>query len=334
MRRNFSLGLLVCVATFAYGLSGDVVAQMVAQSNDHGSVFHQSSWSQPAINPSTYVGMSSPRQGAGQSNAGSGGGDAGGGGGASAADATNPTASIKVFQIQNTFVPNTYDASGYANVFALQAVVPFKTRSEFFPSYITRTTLPVISTADPDGEVPIFPGNDTDFTVPLFRQAGLGDLAFISLFNHPTKWGSWGIGPGFVAPTATRAELGEQSWKFSPTFAVINTAKKDWTLGILGMYNFPLDGRGSKSLQFQPLIVKQLGKGWYTGWGDDLWTFNSDSGNFAMPLQLRLGRVKEIRNKNYNIFMTGFYTPDGLRKGPTPEWGFKLSIGRLLPGKN
>ncbi len=127
------------------------------------------------------------------------------GGGVSAADATNPTAAIKVFQIQNTFIPKTYDASGYGNVLSLQAVIPFKTRSEFFPSWVTRTTLPIISSADPDGEIPIGPGNDTDFSIPLDNQAGLGDLVFISIFSHPTDWGSWGIGPGFVAPTATRA---------------------------------------------------------------------------------------------------------------------------------
>jgi len=288
--------------------------------------FGQLSWVKPTPNPSFE--LCSTSNGGGQENGSQGGGD----GGDLAGDATNPTAAIKVFQLQNTFIPSTYDASGYANVLALQVVLPFKTRSEFFPSWITRTTLPIISSADPDGEIPIGPGNDNDFSIPIDNQAGLGDLVFISLFNHPTKWGSWGVGPGFVAPAATRPELGEQSWKFTPTFAVINTSIKTWQLGILGMYNFPLDNRGSKSFQFQPLIVKQLGQGWYTGWGDDLWTYNSESGNFAMPLQLRLGRVKKIREKNYNIAVTGFYTPDDFRKGPAPEYGFKLSISRLVPG--
>jgi len=324
-----SLAAIVCVS------SGIASGQTCSQPGQPPAVFEQASWGKPLPSHSYYESLWLP-EGEGQENGSQGSGSAGesggsSGGGASAADATNPTAAIKVFQVQNSFVPNTYEASGYSNVFSLQAVLPFKTRSEFFPTWITRTTLPVISTADPDGSIPIGPGNDTDFDIPLFSQAGLGDLVFISLFNHPTDWGSWGIGPGFVAPSATRAELGEQSWKFTPTFAVINTSKKDWTLGILGMYNFPLDARGSRSFQIQPLIVKQLGKGWYTGWGDDLWSFNSESGNFAMPLQLRLGRVKKIRDKNYNIAVTGIYTPEDLHRGPAPEWGIKFSIGRLLP---
>jgi hypothetical protein len=75
-----------------------------------------------------------------------------------------------------------------------------------------------------------------------------------------------------------------------------------------------------------------LGEGWYTGWGDDLWSFNTESGNFDMPLQLRLGKVQKIGEHNYNLFVTGAYTPDELHKGPAPEWGIKLSISLLVPG--
>jgi hypothetical protein len=255
-----------------------------------------------------------------------------GGGGDLSSQATNPTSDLTIYQIQNNFVPSTYEASGFAHILGLQAVKPFKTGNAFFPIWVTRTTLPVVTTADPDGEIPIGPGNGTEFSLPIDNQAGLGDLVFISILNHPTQWGSWGVGPGFVAPTATRLELGEQSWKFSPTFAVVHTAIPTWQLGILGFYNFPLDDDGTQALQFQPLIVKQLGGGWFTGWGDDLWSFNTETGNFDMPLQLRLGKVHKIGEHNYNIFVTGAYTPDELRKGPAPEWGIKLSISLLVPG--
>ena len=255
-----------------------------------------------------------------------------GSGGNLAGDATNPTSSLTQYQLQNTFVPSSYEASGFAHILSLQMVKPFETGMDFFPSWITRTTLPVVSTADPAGSIPIGPPNGGEFSLPLDNQSGLSDLVVISILNHPTCWGSWGIGPGFVAPTATRRELGEQSWKFSPTFAIVNTAIPNWQLGVLGVYNFPLDGRGTKSFLFQPLIVKQLGEGWYTGWGDDLWQFNTESGNFDMPLQWRLGKVHKICKHNYNIFVTGAYTPDDLRQGPAPEWGIKLSISLLLPG--
>lgn len=270
-----------------------------------------------------------PRCQQGRKASGGEGSSSGGSGGASASDATNPTASITQYQVQNTFTPSTYGASGYGHTLGLLMVKPFETNSKFFPAWITRTTLPVLTSADPNGESPIGPPNDTDFGFNLGRQSGLGDLVFISIFNHPTEWGSWGIGPGFVAPTATRQEIGERSWKFSPTFVVVNTSIPKWQIGFLGIYNFPLDGNGTKSLLCQPLIVRQLGEGWYTGWGDDLWSFNSESGSFAMPLQLRLGKVHQACGKQFNTFVTGNYTPDSLHKGPAPEWGIKLSISLL-----
>ncbi|NQU20466.1 MAG: transporter [Candidatus Nealsonbacteria bacterium] len=259
-------------------------------------------------------------------------GSGGGGSGDLAAAANNPTSDLTIFQIQNTFVPNTYEASGFSHTLGLQMVKPFKTGWELFPTWVTRSTLPVITTADPDGSIPIGPPNDGGFSIPLDNQSGLGDFTFISILNHPTDWGSVGVGPGFMAPTATRPELGEQSWKFSPTFVVMYTAIENWQFGLVGYYNFPFDDKGSKSLMFQPIIVRQLGNGWFTGWGDDLWSFNTDSGNFAMPLQLRLGKVHTFGGQPMNIFVTGAYTPDDFHKGPAPEWSIKLSVSYLFPG--
>lgn len=91
--------------------------------------------------------------------AGTGGGGSGGGGGPSAADATNPNAANTQYQVQNTFIPSTYEADGFAHSLGLLMVKPFKTKSDFFPSWITRTTLPVATTADPHGNEPTYQMN-------------------------------------------------------------------------------------------------------------------------------------------------------------------------------
>ncbi len=41
------------------------------------------------------------------------------GGGNLAGDATNPTSSLTQYQVQNTFLPSTYEASGFANSLSL-----------------------------------------------------------------------------------------------------------------------------------------------------------------------------------------------------------------------
>ena len=72
----------------------------------------------------------------------------------------------------------------------------------------------------------------------------------------------------------------------------------------------------------------------YTGWGDDLWQFNTESENFDMSLQLRLGKVHKFGQHNYNIFVTGAYTPDELRQLPPKSLsrlGCMSSIESPLP---
>lgn len=75
-------------------------------------------------------------------------GQGGGEGGAGAAAATDPSAILIQFQIQNVFTPSTYDASGYSNSLILQPVLPFPIAmpglKHVFPDHIIRPTLPVI----------------------------------------------------------------------------------------------------------------------------------------------------------------------------------------------
>jgi len=65
--------------------------------------------------------------------------------------ATDPTSILTQFQLQNVFIPSTYDADGYSNQFILQAVSPMKTGWDLFPTQIIRPTLPLnVLIADPD----------------------------------------------------------------------------------------------------------------------------------------------------------------------------------------
>lgn len=59
-------------------------------------------------------------------------GGQGGGGGDLASDATNPTSNLTQYQVQNTFIPSTYEASGFAHTLSLQMVKPFETATASF----------------------------------------------------------------------------------------------------------------------------------------------------------------------------------------------------------
>jgi hypothetical protein len=129
-----------------------------------------------------------------------GGGASGGGSGAGASAATDPSAILTQFQIQNVFTPSTYDASGYANTLILQPVLPFPIAfpglKEIFPAHIIRPTLPIIApTADPDG--------------PLGVQGGLGDLTLLDVGVHQVDgFGTVLLGYTAILPTSTDRQLG------------------------------------------------------------------------------------------------------------------------------
>ncbi len=119
---------------------------------------------------------------------------------AGAAAATDPSAILTQFQIQNVFTPETYDASGHSNTLILQPVLPFPVAmpglKEIFPNHIIRPTLPIIApTADPDG--------------PLGVQGGMGDLTLLDAYVHPVEnFGTLILGYNAIVPTATHAQLG------------------------------------------------------------------------------------------------------------------------------
>jgi hypothetical protein len=98
--------------------------------------------------------------------------------GSLAEKATDPTSVLTQFQLQNIFIPSTYDADGYSNQFILQPVLPMKTGWDCFPMQIIRPTLPLnVLTADPDGAI-----NET---------SGVGDLTVFDLFRSKSKkWGA------------------------------------------------------------------------------------------------------------------------------------------------
>lgn len=241
-------------------------------------------------------------------------------GGAGAADAVNPAVPLTQLQLQNLFIPNTYDSSGYSNQFILQPVLPFNINEDgFIPYHIMRPTLPIIApTADPDGAVGV--------------QGGLGDLTVADVFVHPMEELKTSIGGGWTAilPTSTDPQLGLGEWQLGPAAFVITRAVPNWVVGAL--YQMPFSTQSDAySGQAQLIATRLLENQWYVGWGDQLWTVDDQNGNYNLPLQARVGKVVKVGRQPINIFLQGFYTPEDMRRGPAAEWGIKLSVAFLFP---
>jgi hypothetical protein len=253
-----------------------------------------------------------------------GGGAAGGGAKAGAADATDPSAILTQFQMQNVFTAETYDASGYSNTLILQPVLPFPVvmpgLKEIFPNHIIRPTLPIIApTANPDG--------------PLGVEGGLGDLTILDVAVRPVKgFGNLLFGYTAILPTATHPQLALRQWQLGPAAGFIYKEIPKTILGFLYQQPFSLQGRAQRIL-IQPVYVRHLPNEWYIGWGEFNWVFNTETGDYNIPLNFRVGKVVKLGHQPINIFVEPFYTPEGLRRGPASEWGVKLNVTFLFPEK-
>jgi hypothetical protein len=239
-------------------------------------------------------------------------------------DPTDPTAILTQIQIQNIFSAESYNASGYANTFIVQPVLPFPIAmpglKELFPAHIVRPTLPFPApTADPDG--------------PLGVQGGMGDFTILDVGIHPTSWGNLALGYSLIAPTSTHPQLGLQEWQLGPTVGVIYKKIPKTIVGFVAQMPFSMESEAS-SVDVQLTYVRHLPNQTYIRWGDTFWTFNTKTGAYNMPIQVAYGKVfkKGIFGLPNNIFVMPFYTPEGMHSGPGGDkWGVKLSVTLLFP---
>lgn len=251
-------------------------------------------------------------------------GGGGDGDGAGAAAATDPSAILTQLQLQNVFTPKTYDADGYSNTFIVQPVLPFPVASpllrDYFPAHIMRPTLPIIApSANPDG--------------PLGVQGGLGDLTLLDAFVHPVEgFGTVLLGYTAILPTSTDPQLGLGEWQLGPAAAVLYKQIPKTLVGFIYQQPFSFQSDAQQVL-FAPIFVRHLPCQWYIRWGDLNWVFNTETGDYNIPLNVALGKVGKLGDRPVNVFVQPFYTPEGLRSGPASEWGVKLNLTFLFPEK-
>jgi hypothetical protein len=241
-------------------------------------------------------------------------------------DPTDPTAILTQLQFQNTFTWESYNASGYANTFVVQPVLPFPVAmpglKEFFPFHLVRPTLPFPApTADPDG--------------PLGVQGGMSDLTILDVYLHPTSWGNYALGYSLIAPTATHPQLGRQEWQLGPTAALVYKKIPKTNLGAVVQTAFSLES-DAQEVDVLLVAVRHLPNQWYVRWGDTFNTFDTATGAYNIPIQPAVGKVvkKGLFGVPNNIFLAGEYTPEGLHSGTGgSKWGIKLNVTLLFPEK-
>jgi hypothetical protein len=140
-----------------------------------------------------------------------------------AAQATNPAAALIQLQLQNVFVPNSHNSSGYANTFIVQPVIPFSMgKDSYFQNLITRTTIPLITTPNPDG--------------PIEATTDLGDTSVLLAAIHKQKVSdtfgyAWGPVGAIEIPTATDDRTGTEKLSIGPGLMLVGSKNDLFTKG-------------------------------------------------------------------------------------------------------
>jgi hypothetical protein len=225
-----------------------------------------------------------------------------------AAQANNPLANFKAFNVQNYFVPTlSGGVEGSANTFWFRYAQPVG-------RLLLRASLPLNR----------FPTGSNQ------HESGLGDFGVFAAYlidtGNPSR--SFGIGPQLSAPTATEDALGSGKWQAGLATVYFDASSPTIQWGGLVTWQTDFAGDSARDdtnfLAVQPFTFVQLGNGLYMR-GAPIWAFNLESGNYHVPIGLGIGKVVSAGNVVYNFFIEPQFTI--LDRGPgQPEIQFYMAL--------
>ena len=242
-----------------------------------------------------------------------------------AAAATNPISNLIQFQMQNSYSPHSYNASGYSNIGIIQPVIPVKLGWEKVPLLVTRTTLPYISTPDLDEGVG--------------RKDGFGDIVAQGYFlpKLKTKGVMAGLGYNLTIPSAGDNDyVGSGKWSLGPGAIYFNSQIPTWQWGVLSYASFSFASANADrdhvaNIAVQPILVKHLNKGWYVGSPDVPQTYDFKTNNWTLALGPRVGKVTKFGKQPVNLFGQITYNPLDHDDEVAADWTFKVNLTLLFP---
>jgi len=147
-----------------------------------------------------------------------------------AAQANNPLANMKAFNLHNYYIGEQTGSGESANQFWLRYAQPFTLGGD----WLMRASLPI-------NHFPTPPDGD--------KVTGLGDLnAFAAyLFDTGNPAVSFGLGPLISAPTATKDELGSGKWSGGFSNIFFDAKSKKFQYGYLLTWQHSFAGEDDRA---------------------------------------------------------------------------------------
>ena len=207
--------------------------------------------------------------------------------------------------------------NGHANRVRLERQVKLSDGGE---TSLVRYTLPINRFPDPAG------GNAT----------GIGDFnvfaAYLIDTGNPSL--SFGIGPQLTAPTATEDGTGAGKWSLGLANVLFSAANPKFQWGYLLTWQASVAGSSQSRPDvnagaFQPLLIAQLGKGWYLR-STAIWTYDFETDNYNIPIGLGAGRVVKTKKAVVNYFIEPQVSVASRGPGQA-DWGVFAGVNFHFP---
>jgi hypothetical protein len=190
--------------------------------------------------------------------------------------ASDPTAPLMNFQLQDYYSPSVNLTGGAAQNFVqLRTAIPFRLGGT---QNIFRATLPVF-TDTPSG------------------ATGISDTVLFDLVTFDEAWGRWGVGVVGLVPTGETG-LSAEKWAAGPAIG-FTMPKGRLLVGVFNQNLFSFagddDARDVNVTILQPIVNWSLGGGWSVGASEMNVTWDwEESGWSSLPLGAKLNKLVRI----------------------------------------
>jgi len=227
------------------------------------------------------------------------------------AKATDPTASLMSFQLNDWYTANFRDTGGSANQVVFRMAIPFVLGDR--PN-IFRLTQPYVTSS---------PSGATGFT----------DTTVFDLMVWNEKWGRWGLGISGTLPTGQEG-LTTDKWTAGPALGFVNSSEKQYNWGLFAQTFFSFAGKSDAPavglVNLQPIFSYQLGEGRALGLGNSALVYDFEKSRWSsLMLSVNYGQVVTFADHKWRPNIEAGY--DFSDQFGNQRWVLRAAIVLLLP---
>jgi hypothetical protein len=240
----------------------------------------------------------------------------------------DPTASLTQFKIQDIYTPAEYGTNAQPNTLQIRPLLAVR------PQLFT----PLEQLIRPSIQIVTVPRNKGATTTTALDDFQLLDLFVMPWPNEKETRFRWGIGPYFVFPTSTSQFTGHGAWQMGPAGAfgyrgiprlqIAGLFQQGTSFAYTSSHSVPVS-----SLQIQPMLSYQLGRGWYLKSSDATWTINyRHKTSTEIPLSAGFGKVWKF-GEGYAIdtSFSGEWMAYRQFEPQTEQFTLRFQMNLLLP---